>query len=85
MKQAEMAAQSSGRSGGESRVFDCPGAGVLQKMPMATSFTRRSPTMLLFLFYKTSSHETQICVIRHTRALSTPMALNISIAVQPVA
>ena len=35
MKQAESAAHSSGRSGGDSRVFDFPGAGVLQTMATA--------------------------------------------------
>ena len=36
MKQAESAAHSSGRSGGERRVLENPGAGVLQKIPIAT-------------------------------------------------
>src|SRR6185369_10316171 len=36
MKQADSRAHSSGRSGGDSLVLDCPAAGVLQKMPMAT-------------------------------------------------
>ena len=41
IKQAEIAAHSSGRNGGESRVFERPGAGVLQKMPIATVCTLR--------------------------------------------
>ena len=36
MKHAEMALQSSGRRGGDSRVFEKPAAGVLQKIPTAT-------------------------------------------------
>jgi hypothetical protein len=36
MKQAEMALQSSGRSGGDSRVLEKPAAGVLQKIATAT-------------------------------------------------
>ena len=36
MKQAESAAHSSGRSGGERRVLESPGAGVLQNIPIAT-------------------------------------------------
>ena len=36
MKQAERVAHSSGRSGGDSLVLEYPGAGVLQKIPMAT-------------------------------------------------
>src|SRR5205085_10116629 len=39
MKQAESPAHSSGRSGGDRRVFDRPAAGVLQKMPIATDRT----------------------------------------------
>jgi hypothetical protein len=36
MKHAEMAAHSSGRSGGESLVFECPLIGVLQMIATAT-------------------------------------------------
>src|SRR3974377_807471 len=36
MKQAESTAHSSGRSGGDNRVFDCPSVGVLQTMAIAT-------------------------------------------------
>ena len=36
MKQAERAAHSSGRNGGDRRVLENPGAGVLQKIPIAT-------------------------------------------------
>ena len=36
MKQAEIAAHSSGRNGGDSRVFDAPLIGVLQVMASAT-------------------------------------------------
>jgi hypothetical protein len=36
MKQAEIAAHSSGRNGGDRRVFDCPAAGVLQTTATAT-------------------------------------------------
>ena len=39
MKQAESRAQSSGESGGDSRVFDWPAIGVLQTMATATVFT----------------------------------------------
>src|SRR4051812_18807188 len=35
MKQAESVAHSSGRSGGDSLVFEYPDAGVLQKIPIA--------------------------------------------------
>src|ERR1700704_1025479 len=45
MKQAERSAHSSGRNGGDSRVFDCPGRGVLQKIPTATVFTCVAPLM----------------------------------------
>jgi hypothetical protein len=37
MKQAEIAAHSLGWSGGDKRVFDCPGAGVLQMIATAIS------------------------------------------------
>src|SRR4051812_1238389 len=36
IKQADSVAHSSGRSGGDSLVFEYPGAGVLQKIPTAT-------------------------------------------------
>jgi hypothetical protein len=39
MKQAESAAHSSGRSGGDRRVLEYPAAGVLQNIPMATVCT----------------------------------------------
>src|SRR5690242_16459797 len=39
MKQADSAAHSSGRNGGESLVLEKPAAGVLQKMPIATDCT----------------------------------------------
>src|SRR3569833_729751 len=38
MKQDEMAAHSSGANGGDSRVFDLPGIGVLQMMATAMGF-----------------------------------------------
>jgi hypothetical protein len=41
MKQDEIDAHSSGRSGGDRRVFDFPGAGVLQTMATATVFIHR--------------------------------------------
>ena len=47
MKQAEMAAHSSGHNGGESRVFDCPGAGVLQTMATAMVLNCGSPIAAL--------------------------------------
>src|SRR5262245_20890855 len=39
MKHADSAAHSSGRKGGDSRVFEKPAMGVLQMMPMATDPT----------------------------------------------
>jgi hypothetical protein len=36
MKQAEMAAHSSGCNSGDNRVFECPGHGVLQMIATAT-------------------------------------------------
>jgi hypothetical protein len=36
MKQADSAAHSSGRSGGDKRVFDCPAIGALQTIATAT-------------------------------------------------
>jgi hypothetical protein len=42
MKQAEIAAHSSGRKGGESRVFDAPLIGVLQMIATATVLKRCS-------------------------------------------
>jgi hypothetical protein len=47
MKQAESAAHSSGRSGGDRRVFECPGIGVLQKMPIAMVCTRVPPLVCI--------------------------------------
>ena len=38
MKQREISAHSSGRSGGDSRVFDFPAMGVLQIIAAATGF-----------------------------------------------
>ena len=46
MKQADSAAHSSGRSGGDSRVLDRPAAGVLQKMPTATDGTLGAPILV---------------------------------------
>jgi hypothetical protein len=43
MKQAEMAAHSSGRNGGDNRVFDAPGAGVLHMIATATGFIMDDP------------------------------------------
>src|SRR5258708_37181206 len=43
MKQAEMPAHSSGRSGGDNRVFECPGRGVLQMIATATEDITSSP------------------------------------------
>src|SRR3954451_20370497 len=44
IKQAERSAHSSGRSGGDSRVLDNPGRGVLQKIPTATVSTCATPS-----------------------------------------
>jgi hypothetical protein len=44
MKQADKAAHSSPRNGGESRVLDCPAIGVLQKIAAAT--VRTLPSLL---------------------------------------
>ena len=38
MKQREISAHSSGKSGGDSRVFDFPAMGVLQMIATATGF-----------------------------------------------
>src|SRR5260370_19340211 len=43
MKQAEKPAHSSGRSGGDNRVFECPGRGVLQMIATATEDITSSP------------------------------------------
>jgi hypothetical protein len=43
MKQAEIAAHSSGRNGGDSRVFDAPLIGVLQTIATATVLTQFVP------------------------------------------
>src|SRR5690242_11373663 len=80
MKQAESAAHSSGRRGGESRVLDWPGAGVLQKIPMATSciLALRQPVTR---FYRAPvAPGIQIRVIDNSPTLSVRLALNISTA-----
>jgi len=43
MKQLEIAAHSSGRSGGDRRVFDVPAAGVLHTMAMAMRVIGHKP------------------------------------------
>ena len=45
IKQDEIDAHSSGRSGGDSRVFDFPGAGVLQMIATATVLMCFVPTI----------------------------------------